>query len=422
MKKLDNHNLTIINTLFLAFPLSCILGNLFINLNIFLFCIFAFIFYKKEKIKFKINLFDKIILIFFSYTFLVLIINFLDSRLGNEVFPEIIIYKTVSYLRYFVLYIMMRILVGRNILKLDWFFLTCAICASFVCFDIFFQFFFGKDIFGIEAGSPRHFSGVFGQELIAGGYLQKFSIFAFFLPFVIKKKNFLRSLIQIALFIFFICGIILSGNRMPFILFLLFFFIFIFFDKQIKKYFFSISVVILLFLTLHFNTNQTFKLNVSNFYAESNLLISSLILGKSNLDLNTLWRPYISETQCAISAIKENPIFGGGIRFYRTNLYCNTHPHNYYFEILSDLGTVGLSILLIFLFMIFRKIFIKKNTLFNLNFNPLNEKIAPLFFVVFIEFFPLRSSGSFFSTNNASLIFIFLALLVSLISQKKDTY
>ena len=50
-----------------------------------------------------------------------------------------------------------------------------------MCFDIFIQYFFGKDIFGYEIIYDRKLSGPFGDELIAGGYVQRFSLFAFFI-------------------------------------------------------------------------------------------------------------------------------------------------------------------------------------------------------------------------------------------------
>ena len=51
----------------------------------------------------------------------------------------------------------------------------------FICmFWYFFQFVFSKDIFGYEIlDSGRRLSGPFGDEFIAGGYLQRFSLFAF---------------------------------------------------------------------------------------------------------------------------------------------------------------------------------------------------------------------------------------------------
>ena len=65
----------------------------------------------------------------------------------------------------------------------------------FVCLDIFYQFIFGKDIFGYETIGPgRKLSGPFGDELIAGGYIQRFCIFSFFIfPFFLSKISKLLS-------------------------------------------------------------------------------------------------------------------------------------------------------------------------------------------------------------------------------------
>ena len=72
-----------------------------------------------------------------------------------------------------------KILIEKNIINLKFFFICSAIASLFVCFDIFFQFFYGKDIFGYAA-TGRKLSGPFGDELIAGGFVQRFSLFAFY--------------------------------------------------------------------------------------------------------------------------------------------------------------------------------------------------------------------------------------------------
>ena len=430
MKNIEKLNSTIVNVLFSMFPLFLIFGNLFTNLNIILLCVFSFIFYSKEIKKFKINLLDKIIIIFFIYTLITLIINFLGSYYNYDFFSKTVIFKTLLYLRYLVLYFVLRVLVSKKILRLDYFFLTCALCAAFICLDIFVQFIFGKNIFGMEPVSVRHYSGVFGDELIAGGYLQKFALFSFFLPFVIKKKNY-KAIIQFIFFIIFMFGIVLSGNRMSFLLFVLSYAVFIIFSSDLKKYFLTFSIIFFIIISLHYNLNQNFKIRMDGFTWYGKILINSLF--EKNLDTaegrlkekDLFQKPYVAELFCARTGFKRNPIFGGGVRSYRTinfgSFYngCATHPHNYYAEILSDLGLVGLSIILVFIFILFRKIFKNSPTTFHLNFNKVDIEIVPFFLIIFIEFFPLRTSGSFFSTNNASIIFLILAVLVSLVSKKK---
>ena len=428
MKNVDKYYLTIINSLFFIFPLSIILGNFSINLNIVLFCFFAIIFYNKKLIKFEINTLDKIILLLFFFSILSLIINISESYFNNETFPNFVISKTLLYLRYLILYLVVRILLSQKILKLDWFCIACVICATIVCLDIFIQFSFGKNVFGIEPSSTRHYSGVFGEELIAGGYLQRLAIFSFFLPFVLKKKFFHKISIQFFLFILFLYGIILSGNRVPLILFCFSFFIFLFLTNGYKKYFLTIFTIVSLFFVLNFNLNSAFENNSKNFLNSVNTLVDLFL--KKELSTNVMLemettagqgasgKPYISEFLCAQNAFKKNPFFGGGVRSYRTKMGCTTHPHNYYLEILVDLGLIGVGIILSFVFLLLYKLFIKKNKLFQFNLN-LDTRVLPFFLYFIVEFFPIRTSGSFFSTSNAGLTFIILAILVSLISEKK---
>jgi hypothetical protein len=50
-----------------------------------------------------------------------------------------------------------------------------------------------------------------------------------------------------------------------------------------------------------------------------------------------------------------------------------------------------------------------------------NVIITPFIFLFFSEIFPLKSTGSFFTTGNASYIFLIIAVLVGLI-QKENSF
>ena len=420
MENITKHNLTIINFFFLTFPLSVIIGNFAINLTVILLCLFTFIFYTKKILDFKLNIFDKIIIIFFLNILIVLTINFFQSYIGGENFSKIITVKSLLYLRYFILYIILRVLISNNILNLRWFSLMSVLCASFVCFDIFFQFSFGKNIFGIEAHSTRHYSGVFGAELVAGGYLQKFALFSLFLPFVLNQKKLKKIFIQFLFLLIFGYGMVLSGNRIPFLLFVLSFFTYMVLTKELRKFFFISFTLFTLLLILAFNANQGTKDNINKFYNNGKYLVTFFFnkdLDKTNFDVWT--KPYVSEFACAGFNIKNNPIVGGGIRSHRELSWCNTHPHNYYLEILSELGVFGLATILFFVLKLLRETFRSAKKSFNFSLDHLDSTTLPYFFIFCAEFFPLRTSGSFNSTNNASIIFLVLGILVSLIMREK---
>ena len=139
----------IINLLLLIIPISYIAGNLIINLNIILLIIFALLFYKKKLFKFEFYLVDKLIIIFFLYIFLLGLANtFYSYYFGNDPSNFSVLIKSILYLRFLLLYIILRYFIENNLIDLKIFFISCLVCTFFVCFDLIYQFNFGKDIFG----------------------------------------------------------------------------------------------------------------------------------------------------------------------------------------------------------------------------------------------------------------------------------
>ena len=330
--------------------------------------------------------------------------------------------KQFFFFRYLILYISLRFLISKNIINLNLFKFICALCAGLISFDIFIQFFTGKNIVGMPPITDRHFSSFFGEELIAGGYIQKFSLFIFFLPFFLnQKQNYKQVLTKFFLFLIIFVSIILSGNRMPLLLYIFSIIIFFILNKDQKKKTLSLLGIIIVIIFLSYKSNSSIKYNLSNFYNDGKFLITTLFDPEIESRGIEVWqKPYVNEFQCGKNAIKLNPFFGGGIKSYRVNSSamgeCNSHPHNYYLEIASELGIIGLFLVVIFvgkLFFIILKNYQTKKFATNFYF----EKTIPIFLILLLEFFPFRSSGSFFTTNNATVIFIMIALLVSYCDQ-----
>ena len=141
--------------------------------------------------------------------------------------------------------------------------------------------------------------------------------------------------------------------------------------------------------------------------------------GKEMIDMGA--SGYLVHFNSGVQIWKKNKIFGKGLKSFRLNCTygnnqtCNTHPHNYIIELLLDVGIVGLTLIyLIFIFSVFN--------FFNFYKHNSNLKLLsfPFFLIVVLEFFPLRSSGSFFTTSNATVIFFMLAVVVGLSSSKKN--
>ena len=157
------------------------------------------------------------------------------------------------------------------------------------------------------------------------------------------------------------------------------------------------------------------------------ILIDKNVVIDKNLD-NKKTPQYLKEFSTFYDTWLINKYIGGGIKSFRyychhrknmdpnSKYKCNMHPHNYYLEILTETGLLGFIIVVSFLIMIlylslYRKYF-TKNVLQG------NHYIIPFIFLFIVEIFPIKSSGSFFTTGNATYIFILMAILIGLI--RKD--
>ena len=134
----------------------------------------------------------------------------------------------------------------------------------------------------------------------------------------------------------------------------------------------------------------------------------------------------------AIETWKFNKIFGNGFKSFRDvcqklaeqsdvnlsdelfpnkrNLLCSNHPHNYYLEILTETGIVGLALILVialsfivFIFKNYRPI----NSIYFENFILLSAVIS-----LILETLPLKSTGSLFTTNNATYLILISSIIL----------
>ena len=406
--------------IFLCFlPFSFIAGNLAINLNLLLIIILSSIFYGKDIISSKFFLIDRLIIFFFLFTFVVGLFNSLNVYDAETNFEDnLILKKSIFFFKYLFFYFCIKTLVEKDILNFKFFFLSCGVCVIFVSLDLIYQLIFNKDIFGFERIDHK-LSGPFGEEQIAGGYLQKFSFFVFFLFFILDRKLEKKTLSTIlaGLFMIISFSVLISGNRMPLVMYLLSWFFLFLLEKNIRKYFIIFLILTSIFVIFIFWNVDQVKMNILNFYTMISQIFNFLPqLFHTNETLN-FPNTYIKELYSGYATWKTNIIFGGGIESFHINCSkilnaCSSHPHNYYLEILSETGLVGLvTVCLIFLYIFY--ISIVKKFILNTHFQN-NYLISPFAIMFLIEIFPIKTSGSFFTTGNATYLFLIIAVIVGL--------
>ena len=409
-----------INLLFLIIPISYLTGNLIINLNILLLIISAILFYGKDIFKIKLDILDKLILFFFSYTlFTGFLNNLIDYNSEDSLKNFTVIIKTVLYFRFLFLYFILRYLIEKKIINLKYFFFSSFFCTLFLCLDLIYQLNFGVDIFGYQAGS-RRLSGPFGDELIAGSYLQRFSILSFFLiPMLPKFKGKIKQVVIISsLIALVIFSMIIAGNRMPIILFFFMITLIIFFEKKLRKFFIPFVFLIVSAFFIIIKISPVMYNHYGHFYTKV-LQFQYFLYPEKNHLLTT--NTHVKEFMTGYKTWVAKKYIGGGIKSWRFNCpknakNCSSHPHNYYLEISTELGIIGFLILSVIFSLVIYKAFLKKyftRTVHN------NFILTPFMFLFLVEVFPIKSSGSFFSTSNSTYLFLMMSITIAL-SMKKN--
>lgn len=424
-KQFNFNKINLLNLLISAIPLSLILGNLSTNIVLTLIVLVGILNFGKKIFFIKKKIYKYLIYLFFIFLILTTLQNNLKLIDSNQLYKEHI-FKSLFYLRFLLLFLIVNKLVEDEKFNTKLFFISCSFFSLIISIDIIIQFFLKKNIIGLPITLEKRPSSFFKEELIAGGFLQKFSIFLIFFLISIKKNITNTNLFFLVMFCICFIPIFLTGNKMPTIIFFMSGILFFLMKKKYKEII-ILSLFTLSFVLLIINqpSNSRIKSNVIILIQETKFLVQEL----PNLVLNNYmnkdyqWRTgYLIHFYSGIQIWKQNKISGNGLKSFRLKCTyenyqtCNTHPHNYLIEILVDTGVVGF-LLIYTLFVLGLINFLK----FYFSENDKNIKnIAFVFFVlIFFEFFPLRSNGSFFTTNNSIFIFTILPIFLNIDKLKK---
>ncbi len=459
MTILKNSSLKILQAFVLFFPISFVFGNFSINLVTILISLIGIAYYNKKLFVCS----DKVPLYLVSAFFFIVIFSSYYQNIFYEDNKDSI--KSLFFLRYLLLLFVLKTMIFQKDLNIKYFLIICFLVSSIISLDILIQFYFGKNIFGYEpielSRNVKYYTSIFGKELIAGGFIQMFAIPGIFAIFFISKKVDSKLTLYIIFFLFvflFLTSLILAGNRMPVIMFV-FFLIFlslIIKIKNKKNIFLSTSLAIILIFSLIIYNSDTLKKRSMNFLAgvpSPSIIIKELKKEYPNLKKyeNTgkqfhsliefkttpqyenypFFTGHLPIFITSIDLFFEDPIKGGGIKSYRNNCYkkvhlpnrvCESHPHNFTLDILNDTGFLG------FLLIYTTVIYLLYNNYKDYQLGDFRKtEISNWIYLGIIlslvtQFFPFKSSGSFFSTFNAAYTFFLLGISFGLNELKQHKY
>ena len=287
------------------------------------------------------------------------------------------------------------------------------IITAIVAFDIFFEYFNNKDILGFQSYDPSRIASFLRKELKIGHFVLAFSFITvgyFFEKYSKNKKNF--QVFGFLLITSFFISLLLTGERANSLKGLFIALMFILFSKKeifkYKKKFFLI-IILLSLGTYFFSEKIKYRFNVILNPIKNIGIIESFKETQHGAHYYT-----------AVKIFLKYPMFGVGNKNFReeclkeeyeNNNYkkiaerCATHPHQIYFELLSEHGLIGtITIISVIFFIIFQgfKIYLKNKNLIHL---------ASILFIT-AQFLPVIPSGSFFTSWGATIFWMNFSILI----------
>ena len=377
--------------LFSLIPLSIVAGSAVSFINILLIDLsFIILLVYNKNFSFLKNKTIKYFLILYIY----LIFNSLISIDYSENFL-----RNFGFLRIIILFVAFNYFYYQKFFFKKMFILWSLIILIII-FDVFVEYFYGRNILGYNSsGYGQRIVSFFKDEPVVGSYLYGF--FFILIGFFLNQKKEYRYYTFFFIFLLFIL-ILLTLERSTSIKALIgiVFFILLYKEVNLKSKMLFFSFIFLMIFTF-----------ISNFPIAKHRYTNQILNQKS---------VYFELYQSGFQVFSNNKIFGVGNKNYRIatcnqdkivsasdqdkdKYICNTHPHQIYFEMLSEHGLIGTIVtLLIFYKLIFSKIsktILEKNYL----------KIGALIYLTLV-FLPIIPSGAFFGSFPLTLFAINLSL------------
>ncbi len=404
--------------LLILFPISLVSGPLLPEIISFLFLIYFFLDFSNFE---KTNIFKNKIILFLSLLyFYFLFISFLKIELLEVLSDQFF------YFRFILLSLAIYSLVSIN--KNIFNYLGYCFVGLFLLLiiDVLIQFSFGKNLLGMETNTPNRYSGLFGDELVLGGYLSRF--FPLLIGFIYINEHFKQKKLLIIFFcLLVVIGVFVSGERTALgLTFVTLFFLFIKKDMRKTSMIIGILILISLIILSYFNKSQRYRIFIEPFHQMS--LLSEKFLEKyddvsvkyskeSLTKFNIFSIHHHDHFISGIKMFKDNILFGVGPEQFRVkcklkkystvNDACSTHPHNYLIQVLSETGIIGLCFYLFVLIFLIKEIYKSINLKKHGNLKDIEYFV---YLSLLINLWPFFPSGNLFNNWLSFILYFPLGL------------
>ena len=392
MNNLKYSNSVLINLIIVSVIPFLIWGPFFPDLIVSISALFFLFYVFKNKEFYFFN--NRPLIIFFTFCIYCILISIFIAQDTMLSFESSLFYFRIGVFSCFIWYLIEQ---DKNILT--YFYYALVLCFSALVIDGYIQYFTGINLSGFRMSGIR-VSSFFGDELIMGSYLSRLFPLLFAL-FLVKKKQKYEIYFIGFLFILVDVLILMSGERSAFFFLNLSTVFIIILIKEYKKFrllTFIIAIICVLILSL----------NSSNLYqrmfkgpAEDMGII------ESSKEAVIFSPTHDSLIRTAYNMFLDKPVFGHGPKMFRvickdekyaTGISpCMTHPHNFYIQLLAEIGIIGFLFLFSALaYVIYTALRQLKSIIFRQT-KPLTDYQVCLLAGILITVWPLSTNGNFFN-------------------------
>jgi O-antigen ligase len=349
---------------------------------------------------------------------------------GSLVFSSLIsdylilsISSSIFYIRFIFFILFIKYYASKFLFVQKYYLLILTFTIIFVSLDSLIQSYYGVEVFGNQKSESNQYrlDGPFGgREWIVGSFISTY--FAICIAYLyslkidnIKNKNF----IIIVSFLLFYFVTFISGERMAFIMMNFIIFIFLLTNKKYILNFIKALIIIFPIVLISFTLNNSF---FDRFLSTFDVIGININVENDN---NNFWDShYGSHYLTTIEIFKNKPLIGAGPKSFReeckkeeystinsklANIRCSTHPHNFYFQILSEVGLIGFALFLVFnlYILIYFFQYYKNNSFIFIS----------IYLSILAFLWPIKSTGNILN-NRYALFFYYLVMLMFIFIEK----
>tara|TARA_Y100000591_G_scaffold310217_1_gene312289 strand:- start:101 stop:1378 length:1278 start_codon:yes stop_codon:yes gene_type:complete len=404
----------IIEILLILLPIALLFSNIVSEIIILTLIVFYLskqnfkIFFKNLK-----NPIISLILIFWFYLILNLFIN-IDNN------PSLL--RSIFFIRFLLYVLAISFFINILNINLKKVFNWWLIIIIIVCLDLFFQFFTSSNLFGYDAifhGYIKRLGGFMDDELKISNLIFHIGtlVFSYFFSKTYSKNKKINYYI-LSFLIILICSIFITAERANFVTVATFSLLFaLLISLENKKFFFKILIIFSILISVPIISNDYLSNRMTNDLLKK---INLFKIEHNKNYLNNKDSHYFAHYSTAYQIFERNKMFGVGLKNFRNfcdddsfnseihpafhDKKCATHPHSFYFEILSEIGLFGLFLLLLLFVTLFYQIL-------KIYFKTKNYFLILNSFIILVYFIPFLPRGSFFTNWNAIIFWTVFAIL-----------